>query len=236
MNDKKLLFLDIESTGLNPYKDSLVGIGYAFDDDPVTISYLYDEENIKSLLLTDALKIGHNINFDLLFLNQNGFKTKGPYFDTRIFFKILDPYAKSGLKDLGLHHKFIATALRLEDICVYKDKGDAIKIGCDNHQGYGYVDAVTFEKYLTQDIELTRNLYKKAIEIGISDYYKNIEQPLIKNILDIELRGIKIDKLKCESLYLDVSKELFIYEKYFEDLKLNPRSPKQIREYWKKNE
>ena len=90
----------------------------------------------KELLLDiKVLKVGHNINFDLLFLNLNGYRTVGPYFDTQIYFHFQNPYESSKLKDLG-ERILKRKVTRLKDIMTNKESKGYIKIGTDNTKGY----------------------------------------------------------------------------------------------------
>ena len=87
------LFIDVETTGLNPFKNKLQLIGTILDDSGFTIIDPMGNVGIFKELLLDikVLKVGHNINFDLLFLNLNGYRTVGPYFDTQIYFHFQNP-------------------------------------------------------------------------------------------------------------------------------------------------
>ena len=230
------LFCDTETDSLNPYTGKLQMIGFAIDDDKVNIIDMQDKEEyliewLKDLLYSkDILKVFHHANFDLLFLNLNGFKTCPQYFDTQLYFHIQDPYSSSKLKDLG-ESILKMEVKRLNEIIQTKEEPGLIKIGCKNTRGYGYVKKEVLESYLRQDVSLTRDLYRYIEKKGITDYYARIEQPIIQPILEMELRGLKIDSKKLKILDFKLSKEIKTLERYFALKQINPRSPVKVREY-----
>ncbi|MEK6880495.1 MAG: hypothetical protein AABY22_12840, partial [Nanoarchaeota archaeon] len=141
-------------------------------------------------------------------------------------------YKSVALKDLGLRYSFIKTSLLLKNLVKQKDIDNTlVKIGCDNTKGYGFIEPQVLEKYLTQDVELTRKLYNKALEIGIPEYYMKIDQKLIEPILKMELNGFKIDSDKLKILQQDLMIEIEKLGSYFKELNINPRSTKQIGKY-----
>ena len=177
----------------------------------------------------------HHANFDLLFLAQAGFKINPPYFDTQIFYHLMNPNESSKLKDLGLKELEWNKVTNIKDIVVTKEPGrwkeQYLKIGCKNTKGYGWVRKTSLKIYLAQDVKLTRQLYYKALTKGVTNYYNDIERPLIDVILKMELRGMKIDKRQCMELLAKWSEELQGSEEYFTNLSINPRSSKQVSEY-----
>ena len=233
-----MLFIDTETTGLNSLTATLVYIGYAIDDKPIKIinhSEGIDMSFCKLLLDKTITKVFHHANFDLLFLNRNGYKTVEPYFDTKIFYHLIDPYSPNGLKDLG-HSILGKPVTRLENILDSKEpkgrwKDKYTMIGTSNSKGYGWVRTTSLLTYLRQDVSLTRHLYYHALTLGIPKYYYQLEQSLIQVILDMELRGIKIDKAECDLLSINWKEKLDSLEEYFKDLGINPRSPLQVRRY-----
>ena len=108
----KILTIDVETDGLNPWKDKLVLIGWRVNGQgPVYTIYFTDtiisngdiEEFRRLLADQSVLKRGHNIKFDSLFLAANGFDIVGPFEDTRIMAYAENPFQDVGLKSLTVN-------------------------------------------------------------------------------------------------------------------------------------
>ena len=70
----KTVYLDTETRGLVAGVDELVAVGFAVDDRPVRVLvHDQDRELVQRVLDTDAVFVGHNLNFDLHFLEANGY-------------------------------------------------------------------------------------------------------------------------------------------------------------------
>ena len=102
------IFLDIETTGLNPFKDTIRCIAYQINDGPIYCFTPDDDDelnNFKAYLQNlDSLYIGgHNIGFDIKFLFQAGIIKKIPslYIDTKLLYHSTNPHESLKLKDLA---------------------------------------------------------------------------------------------------------------------------------------
>src|SRR3990167_408742 len=211
------LYLDIETTGLHPYRDKIYAVGAALNDGPVVTLYTLDaiKDNLGGVLLdSNVTKVFHNANFDLLFLNRAGIKTLPPYFDTQIYWHLDNPHRSSKLKDLG-------EELLKEKVTRFKE---VIGTG-HKKKPISDVNKDTLEQYLKQDVELTIKLHLLALTRGISEYYRVMELPLIQLVLDAELHGIIINKDKLTELTESYGEITARYEEKFKKINLNPRSP-----------
>jgi DNA polymerase I-like protein with 3'-5' exonuclease and polymerase domains len=73
------VFLDTETTGLDPRVDRLVCAGFAADDDePVALRHPEQREAIQRWLELDAAYVAHNANFDFAFLEHAGYTLPPP--------------------------------------------------------------------------------------------------------------------------------------------------------------
>ena len=82
-----IVVLDTETTGLDPRADRLVMAGFAIDDDdPVALEHPRDADLIQRFLDLDADFAGHNLGFDLHFLECHGYRVPEPgrWIDTMI--------------------------------------------------------------------------------------------------------------------------------------------------------
>jgi len=91
--ETKVIGVDTETTGLNPYLSELRLIQLAFDDGVLIIDCFKVEDDIKDFLndifSTDAVKVFQNAKFDIKFLRAYGVEVKGKIFDTMIAGQIL---------------------------------------------------------------------------------------------------------------------------------------------------
>ena len=73
-NGASTIYLDTETTGLDPRADELVLVGFAADDaEPVALRHPDDRELIQAWLELDADYVAHNVGFDLAFLERAGY-------------------------------------------------------------------------------------------------------------------------------------------------------------------
>ena len=81
-----VIALDVETTGLDPFKDklSLIQIGTRTERLVIDCRLLGDDIQILSPVLAHPSigKLGHNLMFDLSFLEVNGLKVRGTVIDT----------------------------------------------------------------------------------------------------------------------------------------------------------
>mgnify|MGYP001248845930 FL=1 len=88
----RLLALDIETTGLDPFKDELLLIQLGTKSHTLVIDCraLGEEINLLAPLLAsdDFGKLGHNLSFDCYFLEVKGLKVRGPLVDTFLASKV----------------------------------------------------------------------------------------------------------------------------------------------------
>jgi uracil-DNA glycosylase len=135
------------------------------------------------LLDTQYSLIGHNLKFDQGRLENIGLPTTWPYFDTQLGFHTMYP-------ELPKKLAFVASVLTEEpyykdDLEEYNPKKQAL----EKRLIYNARDsAVTFEVFEEE--------YKHLEEVGMLDYFFEVQMPKHKFYYQMERRGIKQD-LKC---------------------------------------
>lgn len=71
----RVIYLDTETTGLDPYSDQLVAVGVAVNDRPPrALLHDRDRDLIERVLDADAMFVGHNLGFDWHFLEASGYR------------------------------------------------------------------------------------------------------------------------------------------------------------------
>jgi len=73
-----IVFLDVETTGLNPRADRLVLVGFDGGGGPVFGRHSADRDLIQGFLDLDATFVGHNVNFDMHWLEASGYRIPSP--------------------------------------------------------------------------------------------------------------------------------------------------------------
>ncbi len=170
--------------------------------------------------------IGQNIKYDWIVALRHGLVLDGIHFDTMIGSYLINPsWRQHNLDKLALEYlrfKKIAT----EQLLGKKDPTTMDLIPMENVAEYATEDAdITFRLYTTLSKELdTRNLHK---------LFEEIEMPLVKILVDMQMTGIRIDteRLKALSEILDqkikeVTEEIYIMA----DEEFNINSTQQLSE------
>lgn len=112
MSDK-IITLDVETTGLNPRKHELHGVGVAYEEDRTSYFAVKAEPSKKAedkagleqlrahLSDSTAGTIGHNLRFDMHFLTSAGYEVNCRWWDTKILAKLVNENRELGLKPLS---------------------------------------------------------------------------------------------------------------------------------------
>ena len=194
--DRKVLALDIETSGFNPRKDKIIGLSAS---DGITSYYWQWKDLVKSgdnkmlfklLLNPIVIKIFHNAKFEFHFFLENGLKSYPVnYFDTMIASHICDENKFShSLKNLA---PIIDPNAKDYD----KPLDDYKK--AHNITSYADIPLRIIKPYASKDAFYTYGLYEFFID-KINKQFKtlfyDIEMPLIPVIVEMEKRGVPIDK------------------------------------------
>ena len=206
LRGKDILALDVETTGLEPYKDKLVGIsisaefgqGYYFP-----IRHIQPGVNIGQVLVENLISpfigsrafIFHNSKFDLQFLMKDGIYPK-VMSDTLFLARIEDPFRDNGLKPLG------ESLLGLE-VVELKD------LVADDDYRFQYFTPQEAFRYACQDSDLTLRVHGILQDNKqLTEYIENLEMGIVPTIARMELNGFPVDIEKAKVHYSNASKRL----------------------------
>ena len=244
MGQATCLCFDVETTGLDPKKDKLIGIAFAVKPHeawyvtlPPVLSTAEgpDDSELKKALKPFAPlfadenieKVGHNLKFDIAMMNAAGIEVKGKLFDTMIAHYLLDPDQRHGLDRLaGTHIGYAPIPIsaligekKMEQISM-------LDVPLDKLSDYACEDAdVTIQLK-----EIFEPLLK---ENKLTEPFEQIECPLIPVLIEMEANGIALDTQALEEISRRLAVEIEGYEKHVYELaghEFNLNSPKQLGE------
>jgi DNA polymerase I len=208
------LVLDLETTGLSKKDDKILLGGFKLNEEPTTVSAAPFTKEVQRLLSSPEVRvIGHNILFDISFLEKYGYKVRGPIIDTRVLAFARWPYNKLKLKALGKE------ILKKEVIELKAIKG---------RNKVEDIDPSVLEGYLRQDVSLTYELFRLLWPYR-TDWSENVEIPLTNCIRSIQERGMYIDVPRMKELHNEWL--LRINELVTKYSAINLNSPKQVKEF-----
>ena len=247
---------DTETNGLNPQFDKIVGFSLAtsageacyvplnhFKSDekpnldlfgatqtnaPQQLSYEIIAKYLKPLFEGKSiLKIGHNIKFDMHFMQQvlGADCLIAPYDDTAVISYVLDGTEHGhGLDELAktyFDHQMIA----YEEVCGSgKNKITFDKVELDQALAYA-----------SEDADFTLRLHQVLKPRLFSEHqmsvYEDLDRPLVRILQTMESAGVKVNRENLRRLSADFATKMQDYEQQIYHLageEFNIGSPKQI--------
>lgn len=248
--------LDTETTGLDPFKDKIVGFslavaageacyvplahgaaqnapdlfGAAEHSEIKQISTAVAAKYLRPLLADKSvLKIGHNIKFDMHFLSQIiGEEAEFlPIEDTAVLSYVLDSSSHGHGMDELAELMLDYTTIKYEEVCGSgKNKITFDKVPLDKALNYA-----------AEDADITLRLYEvlkaRLIKEKQINVYETFDRPLIGILKRMEDNGIMLDTTALMRLNTDFDAQLKILEQQIYQLageEFNLGSPKQIGE------
>ncbi len=232
----EILALDTETTGTDPMDAELVGMSFSITENqafyvPVPAER---EEAIKIVREFEpvfknekSLKVGQNIKYDMLVLQNYGIEVRGKLFDTMVAHYVLQPELRHNmdyLAEIYLHYQTI----HIEELIGPKGKGQKNMRDLSPQEAYLYAceDAdVTLKLKNILEQELKKNDAEKL--------FYEIEMPLVPVLVNIESNGVRLDTeaLKQSSEHFTTRLQSIEKEIYtLAEGEFNIASPKQVGE------
>lgn len=222
----KYYAVDIETTGLNPRKDKIVGVA-VYDGEQG--KYFEDFKSLKPFLEnTSTAKIFHNAPFDVLFLKLNGIEVGGEIHDTMILSHLHDPDKESnGLKALSKQLLDSDSIKYAEELYQWLAEHKLTKrdIHCAPKElltEYALEDVRNtyklFQVFCEKHREIAQWLKSKGYEKSPWDYYKEEMLPMLPVLIDMEYRGVGIDLVKTAQEKERLIQEIKRIEEYLTDI------------------
>jgi DNA polymerase-1 len=232
--------LDTETDSVSPTRAHLVGMSFAiitgeayylplghdYAGAPAQIPKSRAYDILRETLADSRIrKIGQNIKYDFIVLKREGLELQGIDQDTMVLSYLLEPnWGKHNLERLAL--AYLQTRATPYEEVAGKGKKEVT------------MNAVPLDKvipYACQDadlaLELSEKLWPKIREQKLDRLYRELEQPLIELLAEMEIWGVKVERRALEELSAEIGAELRILEKKIFALsgsEFNLNSPQQL--------
>jgi DNA polymerase-1 len=245
----EVVTVDLETTGLNPLEDqiSLIGVGVN-DKESGWNCFLFDQldhdftKTLSPLLESKkTYKLGHNFKFDWSFLwYQMGIDCQ-PILDTMLAAIVCEYGTMQEKGRWGL------SALSLEKLGCHMDKEEELRT---SFKGAPYTERQLH--YAASDLVQTGELWNSYAP-SLSDHLEivKLECDIIPSVASTEWAGMKVDIKKLNVLVEQANLSKNVLEERLpianlgqgaasqrpntEEKRLNPNSPKQIKEYFRES-
>lgn len=227
---------DTETTGLDALTCDIVGMSFSIkpseayyvpcpDDRAAAKSFL---EQFKKVFENDkALKIGHNIKYDMHVLRQYDIKVAEPVYDTMVAHYLAESDMRHNMDYLSetyLNH----APIPIESLIGKKGK---------NQGSMRDVPLDKITEYAAEDADLTlrfKSIFEPMVkEKKVEDVLVDIELPLIPVLCDMEYQGVKLDTKFLHKYSEELARDILrIRDKIYEEAgtEFNLDSPKQMGE------
>ena len=232
----KILALDTETTGTDPMEAELVGMSFSFAENQgfyIPIPAGREEalkivNEFKEVFENEkTLKVGQNIKYDMIVLQNYGVEVKGPLFDTMVAHYVLQPELRHGMDYLAEIYLNYQT-IHIEELIGPKGK---------NQKSMRDLAPEAIYQYACEDADVTlklKNILEKELKKnGAEQLFYEIEMPLVPVLVNIESNGVLLDTeaLKQSSKHFTTQMEAIEQEIYqLAGEEFNIASPKQVGE------
>ena len=227
---------DTETTGTDPIVAELVGMSFALTEGRayyVPVPAERDEaqrivETFRTVLTDEkSLKIGQNIKYDYLVMQNYGVELGGPMFDTMIAHYLLQPELSHGMDYLAeVYLKY--DTIKIESLIGARGRGQ---------KNMRDLAPAAICDYACEDADVTLRLKhileKELVTAGAEHLFYDIEMPLVRVLAYMERNGARIstDTLQETSRYfterlLQIENDIYGLAGFT----FNIASPKQVGE------
>jgi len=234
LGEQKAFCFDTETTGLDTQSDQLVGLSFSYKPgEAYFVPVPTDREKalalvheFKPIFAKEAiLKIGQNMKFDILILSRYDLEIKGDYFDTMVAHYLIQPDLRHNLdylSEIYLGYKKVAT----EELIGKRGK---------NQLTMRQVDPELIKEYACEDADITFQLKElldqEMIKAEVKNLFSQVEMPLLKVLVQMELSGLKIDPKVLDDYAVILREQIIELENSIIEMAgehFNISSPKQL--------
>ena len=216
--DRKNEYLawDLETSGLNFYKDKIGCITLSFDGHTgYYIPWKYVDKKKLGEILKNNKQVGANLKFDVEFLWKNG--VPEAYIDEDVIQlgHTLDETRSNSLKSLAFFYSIYGGYERPLDLYKEKMGGDKVnylEIPENTLREYAVMDAIVtwqvYDNLISHCRELDRKYPNEFSENGMEHYYRTFKIPAENMYSRIEYTGVYMDKDELDKVRNDIKKDI----------------------------
>lgn len=234
LSEQEAFCFDTETTGLDTHSDQIVGLSFSFKageayyvpipaDAKKALTLI---QEFKAVFANESiLKIGQNLKFDILMLSRYDIEIKGDYFDTMVAHYLVQPDLRHNLdylSEIYLGYKKVAT----EELIGKRGK---------NQLTMRQVDLEQIKEYACEDADITFQLKElldqELIKANVKNLFSQVEMPLLKVLVQMEIAGLKIDPKVLDDYAVILREQILDLENSIIELAgehFNISSPKQL--------
>ncbi|MHC4184790.1 MAG: DNA polymerase I [Planctomycetota bacterium] len=241
LTKQKLFAVDTETTSTEPMRADLVGMSFAWQPHrafylPVKVPLGTKHLNLSSareklapVLADEGIKkIGQNIKYDMLVLQNADLPLGGIYFDTMVASYCLDPERSSHSMD---HMSLDFLNYECIPISALIGKGK-------NQLTFDMVDTAAACEYAAEDADVTFRLYeylkvRLESEPDLMKLFEEVEMPLVPVLAAMEHNGVSLNTALLREMSGEINETLNgVTEQIYELVGsvFNIDSPKQLAE------
>lgn len=232
----EILALDTETTGTEPMVAELVGMSFSIQEKEAFYIPIPPERDEALKIVNEfrpvfenekSLKVGQNIKYDMIILQNYGVEVKGPLFDTMVAHYVLQPELRHGmdyLAEIYLRYRTVP----IEELIGPKGK---------NQKNMRDLTPQDVYLYACEDADITlqlKNVLEKELkENDAQSLFYDIEMPLVPVLVNIERNGVLLDTeaLKQSSAHFTAQMQQIEQDIYrLAGTEFNIASPKQVGE------
>ena len=232
----EILALDTETTGTDPMDAELVGMSFSITENQAFYVPVPAERKEAIKIVREfepvfknekSLKVGQNIKYDMLVLQNYGIEVRGKLFDTMVAHYVLQPELRHNmdyLAEIYLHYQTI----HIEELIGPKGKGQKNMRDLSPQEVY---------LYACEDADVTlklKNILEQDLKKNdVEKLFYEIEMPLVPVLVNIESNGVRLDTeaLKQSSEHFTTRLQSIEKEIYtLAEGEFNIASPKQVGE------
>jgi len=232
----QVICLDTEATSVESMRARLVGLSFSIAEGEAWYVPVPQDtaeagrvvEVFRPVYESDILKIGQNLKYDLMVLQNHGITLRGKMFDTMLAHYLISPELHHGMDYMAEIYLNYQT-IHIEELI--GPKGKKQKNMADLSPQDVYV-------YACEDAEVTLRLYnvlkKKLVEVDCEALFWDIEMPLMPVLAYMERNGVCIDTEGLRETSQLFTTQMVKLEDEIHQLTgtpdLNVSSPKQVGE------
>ncbi|MGC6467652.1 MAG: DNA polymerase I [Akkermansiaceae bacterium] len=238
---------DVETNSLDRFESKLIGIAFSTQAHEGYYLPVSDWPSLREKILpvfeSPALKIGHNLKFDLAILLSHDIAVQGPFFDTMLAHTLAAPDQKHGMDALS-ENLLGYSPVKLLDLFTQSQEpdDDLFASAAKKKADKGELDAsqIPLEKmaeYAAEDADVTLQLYEKLApmleDLGLTKILTEIESPLLPVLVSMEAEGISLDQSVLDEVGSRLTEIIATLGEEIETAAGRPfnlKSPKQLGE------